>query len=68
MKAVVLGFYSLNGEMCKDLLNFPPGDSRLNFITVDTVAAIFEHLITNFTTVGSVILDMTGQKGVYDIQ
>ncbi len=61
---VVLGFFSPTDGVCEEMLNFSPGDKRHNFIMVDSITEKFEFLISKFSAIGSVILDMTGFKGV----
>lgn len=63
MTVVVLGFFSPSTELCKELLHYPSGDPKRNFIEANE-EHMYRHLLSYFSPVGSVILDMTGLKGM----
>ncbi len=64
----MLGFFSPTDGVCEEMLNFSPGDKKHNFIMVDSITEKFEFLISKFSAIGSVILDMTGFKGILNLK
>lgn len=62
VKVVVLGFFSLATDVCKELLHYPASDSRPNFIEAND-NDMYEHLVQCFSAPGSFVLDLSGQKG-----
>ena len=59
VKVVVVGFFSPSATVCKELVT---SENPKNFIQGNSMAML-EYLIKVFSSVGTVILDLTGYKG-----